>query len=135
MGVAVSNSVKSPTSDNVGSVKDDSGMATNVVLAVGIGPQAHSDKELLQFPVSLAVILIFFQVGHSRKYGDHRRPTSVFVGQRHAVSSVSSQNRAWTKMWEQRLESRRNLQPFNSYFQFRFGGRHLESLFNNVGRH
>ena len=44
VGVAVSNSVKLPTSDNVGSVTDKSGMVTNVVIAVVIGSHAHSVK-------------------------------------------------------------------------------------------
>ena len=60
---------------------------------------------------------------------------SVNIGKRQAVSSVSSQSRAWSKMWGQPLESRCKQLPFKSYFQFRFGGRHLESVVNNVGRH
>ena len=35
----------------------------------------------------------------------------------------------------QPLKSRLNQLQFKSYFQFRFGGRHLETVINNVGRH
>ena len=42
MGVAVSNSVKLPTSDNVGSVTDESGMVANVEVAVAIGLRTHT---------------------------------------------------------------------------------------------
>ena len=59
---------------------------------------------------------------------------SINVGQRQAVSSVSSQSRAWSKVWVQPLESRHNELLLQSYFQFRFGGRHLESAIQDVGR-
>ena len=51
---------------------------------------------------------------------------SVNIGKRQAVSG---------RKWGQPLESRCIKQlglPFTSYFQFRFGGRHLESAVNYV---
>ena len=65
----------------------------------------------------------------------HRRLTSINVGQHQAVSSVSSQSRAWSIMWRKPLESRRNQLLLKSYFHFRFGGRHLESVVHDVRRH
>ena len=62
-------------------------------------------------------------------------PSSINVTQRQPMSSVSRQSGPWSKIWRQPLESRRNQLSFKSYFQFRFGGRHLESVVNNVGRH
>ena len=47
---------------------------------------------------------------------------------------MSSQSLTWSKICRQPLESRRNLLPFKSYFQFRFGGRHLESVVISVGQ-
>ena len=57
---------------------------------------------------------------------------SVNIGKRQEVSSVSSKSRAWSKMWGQPFKSRCKQLPFKSYFQFRFGGRHLESAVNYV---
>ncbi len=48
---------------------------------------------------------------------------------------MSTQKRAWSKMWAQPLESLYKQLPFKSYVFFRFGGRHLESVVSNVGRH
>ena len=59
---------------------------------------------------------------------DQRRPTSGNV-------QMSCQSGSWSKILGQPLESRRSLLPFNSYFQFRFGGRHFESVVNDVERH
>ena len=61
--------------------------------------------------------------------------SSINVGLRRLTSSVSSQSRAWSKMSGQPLESCRIQILFKSYFQFRFGVRHLELVVNNVRRH
>ena len=66
-------------------------------------------------------------------------PSSTNVGQRRPMSgsvpSVKSRSGvdAWSKMLGPPLKSRHNQLPFKSYFQFRFGGRHLESVVTNVG--
>ena len=46
-----------PTSDNVGSARDVSGMVANVVVAVGIVSPAHCVQSLFPLPVSMVAIL------------------------------------------------------------------------------
>jgi hypothetical protein len=62
------------------------------------------------------------------------------VGQRYQrrammdnVDSVISKSIRTENVRGYKLESRRQLLPFKSYFHFRFGGRHLESIVNIVG--
>jgi len=113
-----------------GNVRSDifrSGMVDNVRIAVGIATPSLAIQKLFPLPVSLAAILKFGSLPSSINV-DQRLPMS-------AMSSMSSQSRPWSKIWRQPLESHRNLLPLESYFQFRFGGRHLESVVNNVGRH
>ncbi len=54
---AILNSGNQPTSGNVGSVRNVSGMVANVGVAVGIVSPAHCGKELFPLPVSVAAIL------------------------------------------------------------------------------
>ena len=60
--------------------------------------------------------------------------SSINDSQRHAVFSVSSQSRSrpWSRGW-MRLIASPSAIPFKSCFQFRFGGRHLQSVVNNMG--
>jgi len=51
----------------------------------------------------------------------HRRSMSINIGKRKTLFSVSSQNRPWSNMWGQPLESRFKQLPFKSYFKLRFG--------------
>jgi len=62
----------------------------------------------------------------------HGPPISNFGSRElRAMFAVTQLSRAWSIMWGLPLESRRH--HFENYFQFRFGGRHLESVVNNVG--
>ncbi len=81
---AILNSGNQPTSGNVGSVMDETGMVANVGVAVGSGSQAQSVQML--YPVSVAAILI-----------SGSRSTSGNVGRRRAVSAVAYPSRARPK--------------------------------------
>ena len=81
----------------------------------------------------MAVILIFCSICQRQQCSS--RPSSTNVGQRRPTSrivlSVKSESRVDENVG-QPLESRRDLLPLKSYFQFRFASRHLESIVNNV---
>jgi len=60
-------------------------------------------------------------------------PSSTNVGQPHAVSLVLRRSRAWSKMCGGVAFEIASQSTVQKLFQFRFGGRHLESIFANVG--
>jgi len=87
-------------------------------------------QKLFPLSVLLAAILNFGSLPSPTNVDQHRlMPGSVI--------SVTSKSGVVDNVG-QPLQSRRNQLPFEtfeSYFQFRFQGRHLESVLNNVGRH
>ena len=104
-------------------------MVDNVGIALRIAAPSLAFEKLFPLPASLAAILNFDSL-----------PSLINVGLRRLTSgrvlSVKSKSGVVENMWDrQPLESRHTPFPFKSYFQFRFGVRHLELVVNNVRRH
>jgi hypothetical protein len=115
---AILNFASRRTSDNQSSKwHSEVGYGIKCEVAVAIAASSLPVQNLFPYPVLLAAISV--------------------VGQRRAVSSLSSRSRALSKFntCKEPLESRRNrFYRWKSYFHFRFGGRHRESVVNIIWR-
>ncbi len=80
---------------------------------------------LFPLPVWESAILNFGSLPLSTNVCQHRQTSGSVLGVKSKSGVVENVG--------QPLESRCKQLPFKSYFQFRFGGRHLESVVTNVG--
>ncbi len=115
-----------------GNVRSDifkSRLVDNVGIAVRIATPSLAVQKLFPLPVLLAAILNFGSL-----------PSSTNVDQRQPVAGGVLGGKSKSAMIEnwgeggQPLESRHNELLLQSYFKFRFGGRHVESAIHEVGR-
>ncbi len=127
-----------PTSDNVGSAKDVSGMVANVGVAVGIVSPAHSVQYLFPLPVSVAAILNSVDNRRHGRSGDIGNVISKSglvenVGVEVEIASLSQTVQKWLSLpffrplsWIPDGRRRRifpGMAPLKSPYQ-KMGGRH-----------
>jgi hypothetical protein len=122
--VAILNFGSRKTSGNVRGDIVNSGMVNNVGIAVGIAAPSLAAQKLFSLPVFGGRHLDFWW--------------SAIVHQRRSTSGSVPNVKSKSGVVENvgvGFEIASNLLPFKSCFQFRFGGRHFDSVVNNVGRH
>ncbi len=100
-------------------------MIDSLWIAVGIGEPSFAVKKLFPLPVFLVATLNFDGMSLLSNVDQDWQTSGRDVSVKRKSGVIENMG--------QYLESRRNLAPFKSYFQFRFGGRQLESVVTNVG--